>query len=199
MEQTQSRVTQRGGYNREERPTVFGGKSQIAEAIEDRFRLDSMIGWCLSYADGYTDALAEAEEIGPNELRIFIDTTRAPRFFRRKKHIGTRYIPHGRTQIARNNDRADSKGLPSHLSREQWERIVFAFRGSCVYCGCAPRVMTIDHLVPICAGGGTELMNVVPACFDCNIKKGRKMPEEFISSDRLAEILGVLGGVAKCY
>lgn len=177
---------------------MFGGLKQLEEAIDDRFRLGTVIRGCLAYADGYTDAVADAEELGPDALRVFIDTTRDPRFFRRKKTIKVRYVGYGGSQIVRNNGRANAKGLASHLSKEQWNRIVFAFHGTCVYCGGYPRVVTMDHLVPICAGGGTEPMNVVPSCFDCNVKKGRKMPEDFVSRERLAEILSVLAEVSKC-
>ena len=53
----------------------------------------------------------------------------------------------------------------------------------CFYCGC---VVTddnrhIDHFIPLSKGGLHDLHNLVVACATCNLKKGTKMPEEFIT------------------
>jgi len=46
----------------------------------------------------------------------------------------------------------------------------------CFYCGDASG--SIDHYVPLNRGGPHRLCNVVPACLDCNLTKGTKLPEE---------------------
>lgn len=50
--------------------------------------------------------------------------------------------------------------------------------GTCFYCSCDLDVATLtaDHLVPISKGGGNGMRNLVPACQECNNKKGNRMP-----------------------
>ena len=52
---------------------------------------------------------------------------------------------------------------------------------SCWYCGVVMPGTTwhLDHLVPMCKGGGNIPGNVVAACMQCNNAKARRMPEEF--------------------
>ena len=48
---------------------------------------------------------------------------------------------------------------------------------TCQYCHnifCANE-LTFDHLVPKCLGGKTSWFNVVSACTNCNLKKGRRL------------------------
>lgn len=56
------------------------------------------------------------------------------------------------------------------LTVAEWERVLAAYEGRCAYCGCEGP-MTIDHLVPVMAGGEHVVENVVPACLSCNSKK----------------------------
>ena len=44
--------------------------------------------------------------------------------------------------------------------------------GECLYCGCSPLFLTVDHIVPLVMGGATEEWNLVPSCIDCNRSKG---------------------------
>ena len=46
----------------------------------------------------------------------------------------------------------------------------------CVYCGKkAPQIqLHVDHVVPIVRGGGNELSNLVSACSQCNLGKGKR-------------------------
>ena len=50
----------------------------------------------------------------------------------------------------------------------------------CQYCGggFAAEELTFDHLVPRSRGGRTTWTNVVTACQDCNLRKGRRTAEE---------------------
>jgi hypothetical protein len=43
----------------------------------------------------------------------------------------------------------------------------------CVYCGSSPvqKVLRVDHVVPVAAGGGNGPDNLVTSCFDCNAGK----------------------------
>ncbi len=50
----------------------------------------------------------------------------------------------------------------------------------CQYCGETFRTseLSIDHVVPVSAGGETEWTNVVCACTECNKKKGGRTPAQ---------------------
>jgi 5-methylcytosine-specific restriction endonuclease McrA len=50
----------------------------------------------------------------------------------------------------------------------------------CQYCGKQPPVrdLNIDHVVPKCRGGADTWENLVTSCRPCNLRKGRKTPEE---------------------
>lgn len=55
------------------------------------------------------------------------------------------------------------------LDQEAREYIVLLLRDPCVYCGGAGG--TIDHIVPVAAGGTNHWTNLASACMSCNSKK----------------------------
>lgn len=50
-------------------------------------------------------------------------------------------------------------------------------RFTCGYCGRRPPdvVLEVDHMLPVCEGGGDEQENLITACFDCNRGKSGKV------------------------
>jgi hypothetical protein len=50
-------------------------------------------------------------------------------------------------------------------------------RHTCQYCGRTPPevVLTVDHVVPVSAGGPTDPNNLVAACVDCNVGKAASL------------------------
>ena len=40
----------------------------------------------------------------------------------------------------------------------------------CQYCGAVPPkvLLEVDHIIPVCEGGGNDEANLITACFDCN-------------------------------
>lgn len=58
---------------------------------------------------------------------------------------------------------------------------------TCRYCGNKPPsvVLEVDHIVPVCNGGGDDSNNLVCSCFDCNRGKGKHA----LSDTNLAELL----------
>lgn len=80
--------------------------------------------------------------------------------------------------------RAREKGNPATLTGPQWLATLDRFHWQCYICG-AP-FTDLEHLTPIAHGGGTTAENCVPACGDCNTKKGSRHPDEII---RLAEAI----------
>lgn len=41
---------------------------------------------------------------------------------------------------------------------------------ACQYCGAGPPkvLLEIDHIIPVCEGGGNDEANLITACFECN-------------------------------
>lgn len=64
------------------------------------------------------------------------------------------------------------------LTSEEWQDRLNEFLNSCAYCGSAGE-MEIEHMVPLSRNGKHTRSNVVPACGDCNRKKGSKTLMEF--------------------
>ena len=56
----------------------------------------------------------------------------------------------------------------------------------CQYCGrAAPDVVLhVDHIVPVAAGGGNDELNLITACQDCNLGKGKTQLSDMTAIDR---------------
>jgi len=53
----------------------------------------------------------------------------------------------------------------------------------CEYCkNFIVGVYHLDHIVPLCRGGNNELQNLAIACKLCNLRKGKKLIEQFFPS-----------------
>lgn len=59
----------------------------------------------------------------------------------------------------------------SDLTAQQWVDIIATYESRCVYCGCSPERITMDHVIPLSKGGNHTASNVVPACGPCNYAK----------------------------
>jgi len=61
------------------------------------------------------------------------------------------------------------KALSKKLRFDVFKRDGF----ECVYCGATPPgvLLHVDHVVPVAAGGGNEIDNLVTACQPCNLGK----------------------------
>lgn len=82
--------------------------------------------------------------------------------------------------------RAEEIGAPATLTLDEWINTILLFQGLCAYCRKEP-FETLDHLYPICAGGGTTQSNSVPACVSCNAKKGSKIGDDVSDARNLME------------
>ena len=96
------------------------------------------------------------------------------------------------------DNRSDLPIVDFRFDRSIKSKVRQSLNGHCVYCGCKPRHITVDHVVPIAKGGDLSLDNLVPACRSCNLSKGdhdvidwwKRQP--FYSSYRLSILLGLL-------
>jgi hypothetical protein len=63
-----------------------------------------------------------------------------------------------------------------HAARSQKHKIKAdikqRFGGTCAYCGCTPRFLTLDHVVPQTQGGLNVRSNLAAVCQRCNRSKG---------------------------
>jgi len=55
--------------------------------------------------------------------------------------------------------------------------------GLCFYCGVALERYHVEHKTPLSRGGSNAPDNIVCACPACNLRKGRKTAEEFVSGE----------------
>lgn len=62
-------------------------------------------------------------------------------------------------------------------ARDKWEQVIKEYGTMCVYCGIV-EADTIDHVIPLSRGGTNELSNLRPACRECNMAKGNRLPTE---------------------
>lgn len=73
----------------------------------------------------------------------------------------------------------------SRFTGNSWSRLRKIVRhrakSICAYCGKKDPDGHVDHIVPIARGGTDELSNLAWACSSCNVRKGAKTAEEFLS------------------
>ena len=98
--------------------------------------------------------------------------------------------------------------------RQAKRAAVYAADGcACIYCGVpvAPgdargvspagiALATLDHLIPVSAGGSNETANLVTACVSCNARKAdASLPEHLAATSRgrvtLALLVAIGGGL----
>jgi 5-methylcytosine-specific restriction endonuclease McrA len=79
-----------------------------------------------------------------------------------------------------NPDRARAKVLIANHKRrtdngsftaEEWNALCVKYENRCLCCGQAGILMTVDHVVPISAGGSNSISNIQPLCRRCNSRK----------------------------
>lgn len=75
------------------------------------------------------------------------------------------------------------------------DRLRTAQKDTCGSCGLGfdvYEIRTVDHVIPRCRGGGNEIENLLLMHFECNNKKGDRMPNAYESEQnrRKNEALG---------
>jgi 5-methylcytosine-specific restriction endonuclease McrA len=76
---------------------------------------------------------------------------------------------------------------PGFCTIEQWRGRVEYYGCRCFYCRREltwepkrPNTVTQEHLIPLSRNGSNWPANLVPACLDCNLKKGKKKLAEWV-------------------
>ena len=80
----------------------------------------------------------------------------------------------------RQRRRARLRAVYSDLTPKKIGELEAMAGGVCHYCGCEPNYLTLDHVVPLVAGGAHAEDNVVFACHPCNSLKRDLSVEEFL-------------------
>lgn len=99
---------------------------------------------------------------------------------RRELSLALRRVPLA-VQLAAHTTRAIRRGVTCTLTESEWLAVYNSFDARCAYCFDA-EARTIDHVIPMVAGGAHAVENVVPACKTCNTSKGRQPLEEWLDS-----------------
>lgn len=68
--------------------------------------------------------------------------------------------------------RARAAHRPATLTAEEWEATTYHFNGLCAYCQRGPWFV-VDLATPVDLGGGATRDNCLPACYACNVAKGK--------------------------
>jgi 5-methylcytosine-specific restriction endonuclease McrA len=94
-------------------------------------------------------------------------------------HQDTKELERLEKDLWRDEVRFDLKRLDKiHASRSQKQKlkaeIKQRFGGTCTYCGCTPRFLTLDHIVPQTQGGLNVRSNLAAVCQRCNRSKGSR-------------------------
>jgi 5-methylcytosine-specific restriction endonuclease McrA len=89
--------------------------------------------------------------------------------------------------IDRARRRARKLQAQGFCTTQQWVDRVAYFGCRCFYCRREltwepkrPNTVTQEHLIPLSRNGSNWPANLVPACLDCNLKKGKKKLAEWV-------------------
>lgn len=70
--------------------------------------------------------------------------------------------------------RAKKNNAIGEYSLEEWNELCRSYGYKCACCR-KERKLTVDHIVPISAGGSNFINNIQPLCLSCNDTKGTKI------------------------
>jgi 5-methylcytosine-specific restriction endonuclease McrA len=63
----------------------------------------------------------------------------------------------------------------------EWQDKCALLGNVCFYCGEA-KPLGPDHKVPLSRGGGDAIENILPACIECNVRKGARTAREYLAA-----------------
>ena len=66
--------------------------------------------------------------------------------------------------------RARQKAAGGKFTKEQWAALCKHYGNVCLRCGKTGK-LTVDHVVPLAAGGDNNITNIQPLCGSCNFRK----------------------------
>lgn len=90
---------------------------------------------------------------------------------RNRDHIREYRRSRGSSDVHRR--RAKILGNGGSYTQAEWKALCEAFGNRCLACG-ATSALTVDHVIPVDAGGSNYIDNLQPLCGICNSAKGTK-------------------------
>jgi len=86
-------------------------------------------------------------------------------------------------RVRRRNRKHKKRAHGGGINLQQWNEILEIYNHRCAYCGIHEVVLnilfgqklTMDCVIPLSKGGKYSIENIVPACMECNCKKGTKI------------------------
>ncbi len=99
--------------------------------------------------------------------------------------IKARYRKENKEQVYASNAarRAMKRGAVGRYTKAEVTALYEAQNGCCVY--CRSKLGTVfhrDHIIPLVAGGRNDIGNIQLLCPTCNLRKNKKLPDEFARS-----------------
>jgi len=95
----------------------------------------------------------------------------------RRREYALKYPLH--STVSRANTRAKANGLEASLTQVQLQYCLMSLDWCCVICRSKEH-LTVDHWIPMSAGGLTRATNIVIMCSRCNQDKWATMPEKWL-------------------
>lgn len=78
--------------------------------------------------------------------------------------------------------RVISPDLAGHFTLDEWNAMLDEYDHRCGYCGVGGVRLDRDHIVPLSRGGRHDASNIIPACRSCNMRKGTRLPDEWLAA-----------------
>ncbi len=69
------------------------------------------------------------------------------------------------------------------ITAEKWNKICEIWEYKCAYCGCTPKVLCMDHVIPVSKNGLHSIDNILPCCKSCNSRKAVKLLQDWLKCD----------------
>jgi 5-methylcytosine-specific restriction endonuclease McrA len=73
----------------------------------------------------------------------------------------------------KNNRRTRITKAGGSFTSEEWESLKLKYNNKCLRCD-KKKPLTVDHVIPVSAGGRSDIKNIQPLCRSCNSAKGTK-------------------------
>jgi 5-methylcytosine-specific restriction endonuclease McrA len=74
----------------------------------------------------------------------------------------------------RRRERILKSAADGMITETEWQEVLERYGRRCLRCGSTDAPLTMDHIIPIVAGGKLTVDNVQPLCQSCNSSKGPK-------------------------
>lgn len=145
---------------------------------------DKVRAWYRENAERAKVRIAAYAKARPEQYRKYGAKFRAL-FPERKKLHATKWQTNNPVKrlISENRRRARKRGAGGVFTEEDVSRLLIAQSGRCEWCGqCLDEKFHVDHIIPLSRGGRNDATNICLACPTCNIRKGAKLPSEFVAA-----------------